>query len=64
MGTPAANAKDRLTTDELANRWSMSSGALINWRDQSQGPRYIKVGRLVRYRLEDILEYERKNLKG
>ena len=30
---------------------------LDNWRSQGRGPRFIRVGRLVRYRLEDLEAY-------
>jgi hypothetical protein len=30
---------------------------LANWRSQRRGPRFIRVGRLIRYRIEDLQEY-------
>jgi hypothetical protein len=30
---------------------------LDNWRSQLRGPRFIRVGRLIRYRLEDLQSY-------
>jgi hypothetical protein len=27
---------------------------LANWRSQRRGPRFIRVGRLIRYRIEDL----------
>jgi hypothetical protein len=30
---------------------------LRNWRCQRRGPAYIKLGRSVRYRIEDLQEY-------
>ena len=30
---------------------------LPNWRSQGRGPRFIRVGRLIRYRIEDLEEY-------
>ena len=30
---------------------------LANWRSQRRGPRFIRVGRLIRYRIEDLLAY-------
>jgi len=52
-----------LTTEELAERWSMDAGSLENWRqDPKKGPVFIKLGEgsssPVRYRLIDIEAYE------
>ena len=30
---------------------------LANWRSAGRGPRFFRVGRLIRYRLEDLLSY-------
>ncbi|MFO0992596.1 MAG: helix-turn-helix domain-containing protein [Hyphomicrobiales bacterium] len=43
---------------ELARRWSLSHRTLERWRWQGRGPRYLKVGGRVVYRLEDIEAYE------
>ena len=57
-----------LTTKQLAERWDMSQGTLSNKRSKGQGPAYIKLGEgrtsKVRYRLEDIKQYERDCMKG
>lgn len=39
---------------ELANRLGKSSAALANWRYLGQGPKFIKVGRSIRYRVADV----------
>lgn len=51
-----------LTTVELAARWGMHPGSLVNWRTFQRGPKYIKLGTEVRYRLEDVEAYEKKNV--
>ena len=43
---------------ELARRWSLSHRTLERWRWQRRGPRYLKVGGRVLYRLDDIEAYE------
>ncbi len=43
---------------ELANRWRISARTLERWRWLGQGPRYLKIGGRVVYRLEDIEAYE------
>jgi hypothetical protein len=47
-----------LNQPELASRWSLSPRTLERWRWLGQGPRYLKVGGRVLYRLEDIEAYE------
>lgn len=43
---------------ELARRWSLSHRTLERWRWEGNGPRYLKVGGRVLYRLTDIEAYE------
>lgn len=43
---------------ELSRRWKLSPRTLERWRWLGQGPRYLKVGGRVVYRLEDIEEFE------
>ncbi len=43
---------------ELSRRWSISPRTLERWRWLGQGPRYLKIGGRVVYRLEDIEAYE------
>lgn len=46
----------------LANRWLISKRTLEQWRWQGKGPRYLKIGGRVVYRLEDIEAFEVANL--
>ena len=49
-----------LTPDQLAERWKMNVDTLRNWRSQGTGPAFVKLtDRMVRYRLEDVEQYER-----
>lgn len=43
---------------ELSRRWSISPRTLERWRWLGQGPRYLKIGGRVVYRLEDVEAYE------
>lgn len=43
----------------VAHRWHLSVRTLERWRWRRQGPKYIKVGGRVLYRLEDIEAFER-----
>ena len=48
---------------ELAARWNISHRTLERWRWIGEGPRYIKIGGRVVYRLEDVEAYEREQLR-
>jgi len=52
-----------LTQVELAVRWRISPRTLERWRWAGDGPRFIKIGGLVRYRLEDIEVFESNPLR-
>lgn len=39
---------------DMAARIGVPVGTLANWRCDGRGPRYLKVGRHVRYRVEDL----------
>lgn len=43
---------------QLSRRWSLSHRTLERWRSQGTGPRYLKVGGRVVYRLQDIEAFE------
>lgn len=51
-------ATRHLTQVDLARRWRMSERTLERWRWLRQGPRYIKLGSRVAYRLEDVEAFE------
>ena len=51
---------NHMNQQQLADRWDLSQRTLERWRVIGQGPHFIKIGGRVVYRMEDILEYERK----
>ena len=59
---------DRLTNHlnqvQLSRRWSLSPRTLERWRWERKGPRHLKVGGRVRYRLEDVEAFERNGLSS
>ena len=58
---PSASADDatRLLDDvQLAERWGTSPKTLRNQRVSGSVVPFIRIGRLVRYRLSDVLAYE------
>ncbi len=46
-----------ITESEVAKILSMSVQSLRNWRCQRKGPPYLKIGRSVRYPVEDLNRY-------
>ena len=52
-----------LTQNELARRWRMSERTLERWRWLGQGPRFMKLGGRVIYRLEDVEAFEAEQLR-
>ncbi len=57
--------KKYFTTKELAHYLSFSPATLIGYRVEGVGPKYVKIGRMIRYRIEDveawILKENKKN---
>jgi len=49
-----SNPKDLVGEVELAARLGVSRSTLQSWRYNGRGPRFIKIGRLVRYRYADV----------
>jgi hypothetical protein len=49
---------------ELANRWRISPRTLGQWRWLGQGPRYVKIGGRVVYRLQDVEGFEAEQVRG
>lgn len=49
-----------LTTKDLASRWGIHPGTLENWRQKKYGPRYIKIGRSVRYLIRAVEAWEKR----
>lgn len=49
---------DTLNQSQLAKRWSISARTLEQWRWQGRGPRFLKIGARVVYRLADVEAFE------
>ena len=52
-----------LNQGEVASRWDVSPRTLERWRWTGTGPRFLKVGGRVVYRVEDIEAYEAEQLR-
>ena len=50
-----------LTTEAVSEMLSVPVGTLRYWRTTGLGPAWIKLEGSIRYALEDILEYIRRN---
>jgi hypothetical protein len=48
---------------QLAVRWGISHRTLERWRWTGEGPKFVKLGGRVVYRLSDIEEYEQTMLR-
>lgn len=48
---------------DLSRRWSISPRTLERWRWLGQGPRYLKIGGRVVYRLDDVEAYEAQQVR-
>ena len=52
-----------LSQIELAARWRISPRTLERWRWIGDGPRFMKLGGRVIYRVEDVLAFEQQELR-
>lgn len=53
-----------LSQSDVAARWAISPKTLERWRWLGCGPRYIKIGGRVVYRLEEIEAYEERQTRS
>ena len=55
-----------LTVDALIARWKaqVTSATLATWRSRGHGPKFVKVGGRVLYRLADVVSYEQRNTRN
>ena len=49
---------------ELARRWKLSPRTLERWRWLGQGPRHLKIGGRVVYRLDDVEAFEAASVRN
>jgi excisionase family DNA binding protein len=58
-----STSETRILTDvQVAERLGVSRFTVRSWRLKGVGPRFLKMGRAVRYRSQDVDEYERQAL--
>lgn len=51
-----------LTPHTLAERYGLPVATVYRWRTSGTGPRGFRVGKFVRYRLEDVEAWEQEQL--
>lgn len=47
-----------LTIEELADRVGVPPATVYRWNSRGGGPRYMKIGVHVRYKLADVIAWE------
>ena len=57
--TPPTTRHQSLVDERAAAKWlgDLAPRTLANWRSQGRGPRFIRVGRLIRYDIGDLEVY-------
>lgn len=51
------------TPDQLGDRWGKTRQALAQMRHRGNGPAYLKVGKSILYRAEDVLAFEESQIR-
>lgn len=46
-----------ITASDLSEYLGVPTGTLANWRYQGRGPAFVRLGRHVRYRAQDVLDW-------
>ena len=62
--TPILEGFELHDEPRLATKLAVSRKTLQSWRYAAKGPRFIKVGRLIRYRSADVDAYLRAQTRG
>ena len=62
MGTAMDNNTEDhwISRQQLAERYGLPVKTPAEWASKGTGPRYARFGRHVRYRLSDVVDWERK----
>jgi predicted DNA-binding transcriptional regulator AlpA len=54
MATTSSSLQELLTERDVARVTGLSVASVRRWRLFRQGPKYLKIGAAVRYRIEDV----------
>ncbi len=55
--------ENHLNKYELAKRWNLVPRTVDRWRAEGIGPRFMKLGGRILYRLEDVIAYEKDHIR-
>lgn len=47
-----------LSVEDLAERYAVPIDTIYMWNKTGTGPRYLRIGRHCRYKLEDVIAWE------
>ncbi|MBX3429979.1 MAG: helix-turn-helix domain-containing protein [Hyphomonadaceae bacterium] len=63
MNQPSDNWDDLLTDEDIVERYRgrITIGTLRNWRAAKKGPPYLKIGKAVLYRRDDLTAWEKRH---
>ena len=53
-----------LSPQDLADRYNLPLETIYGWNKTGGGPKYLKIGRHVRYRLSDVVAWENTRVSG
>ncbi len=54
VASGSVEPEELISCEKTAKALGVKAQTLANWRSERQGPRYVKVGRLVYYRRSDL----------
>jgi excisionase family DNA binding protein len=49
-----------LTVEDVADRYGVPLRTVYDWRLRNYGPRAVKIGRHLRYHLDDVVTFEQR----
>lgn len=56
--------EEYLNETQLAEHWQVSKKLIQKMRYNGSGPRFVKIGHLVRYARNEIIKFEQSNLRN
>ena len=61
----SSEAKELMTTEEVAALLKVAPATLSDWRHDRKGPQYYKInGRMIRYKLSEVLAWLEQSLES
>jgi predicted DNA-binding transcriptional regulator AlpA len=61
LGTSVRDDESLLNESEAAEFLAVSVRTLQAWRTRDAGPPFVRLGRAIRYRLKDLIDWVRSN---